>query len=166
MFLDFLFRKSHLQQLCRHAADDTVRWERLRHHCPCSHHRSASYRHTLQYRHVGAAPHIILYRHGQVVLVLTVHELLFYRDISNVLSKHVYAVVARDNRRVRTEEHLLAYGAWCVGAVDRTALRYLRTVAYREVPQSLYVRRHRTQIHVLPAMLHAVLPHRRPHRIP
>ena len=103
MFLDFLFRKSHLQQLRRHTADDTVRRERLRHYCPCSHHRSASYRHALQYRYIGAAPHIVLYRHGLVVLVLTVHELLLYRDISDVLTKHVYTVVARDNRRVRTE---------------------------------------------------------------
>ena len=166
MLLDIIIRESHFDQFGRNTTDDTIRRKGFSDNSTCSHNRTMPDGDTLQYRDIRTHPDIILDDDWLVIHIHTIHKLLPHSDIGDVLARNVNAVVARDNRRMRTKQHLLANGARSLRSIDGVTIRDRRAIPHRQVPQTLEVRGHRTDIYPLATMLHAPLPYRSPHRIP
>ena len=111
MLLDLLFRKSHFDQFSRNTADNTVRRKGFSNNSTSSHNRTTTDSHTFEDGNIRPTPHIILDDDRLVIYIHPIHKLLLHGNISDVLARNVNAVVARDDRRMRTKQHLLANGA-------------------------------------------------------
>ena len=149
MLLDLLFRKSHFDQFSRNTTDNTVRRKGFSDNSTSSHHRTMPDGDTLQYRDIRTHPDIILDDDRLVIHIHTIHKLLLHGDIGDVLARDINAVVARDDRRMRTKQHLLANGARSLRTINDATLRDGRAIPHRQVPQALEVRGHRTDIYQL-----------------
>lgn len=161
-----LFGESHFEQFGRNTTDNTVWRKGLRDNSTSSHNRAMTDSHTFQDSHIRTTPHIILDDDGLVIYIHPIHKLILHGNIRDIFAQDVNTMITGDDCWIRTEEYLLTNSTRCIRTIDSTPFRNRSTISYRQVPQSLEILRHRTDIYPLSTVLHAPLPYGRPHFVP